>query len=141
MHQQPEDWLSLFEVMALELPLGLQRFLLGATEAESEIEAAAAKAHHGLVNLASAVVNTIYVRSGFWDVALDAFNSMVRAQQLTQAVARVCAAAIGPSIGLASISDVEALQDELIRLRRDFKELTERFAFQTDAAGGLRRVK
>jgi tagatose-1,6-bisphosphate aldolase non-catalytic subunit AgaZ/GatZ len=140
MYQKPEDWRSLFEAMALELPLGLQRLMLGAGEAELEVEEAASKAHHAWVNLASTMVNAVYVRTGFWDFALDALNSTMRAQRLGQAAAKVVVAALGPAIGLASISDVEALQDELTRLRSDFKDLSEKFEFQTGAASRLRRV-
>src|SRR6266496_1440822 len=85
MYQKPEDWHSLFEAMALDLPLGLQRLMLGAGEAELEVEEAASKAHHAWVNLAGTMVNAVYVRTGFWDFALDALNSTMRMQRLGQA--------------------------------------------------------
>jgi tagatose-1,6-bisphosphate aldolase non-catalytic subunit AgaZ/GatZ len=140
MYQKPEDWHSLFEAVTLDFPLSMQRLLLGADEAGVELEQAASKAHHAWVNLASAMVNTLYVRTGFWDFVLDNFNGAMRIQRLAQAAARVVVASFGPTIGLASTADVDALQDELSRLRRDLKLLNEQLLYQT-SAGGLRRVK
>jgi tagatose-1,6-bisphosphate aldolase non-catalytic subunit AgaZ/GatZ len=140
MYQNPEDWRSFFDAMALELPFGLQRLMLGAGEAELEVEQAASKAHHAWVNLTSTMINALYVRTGFWELALDALNSTIRMQRLGQAVAKVVVAALGPAIGLASVSDVEALQDELTRLRSDFQDLSEKFEFQSRAASRMQRV-
>lgn len=141
MYEKPEDWLVLFEAVGVELPLGLQRLLLGAPEGESEVEQAVSKAHHAWVSLASAAVNALYVRTGFWDVTLEAFNSLLRTQRLAQTMMRVLVAGLGPSLGVASSSEVEALRDDLIRIRRDLRDLTARGEPPSLAAGGLRRIK
>ena len=124
MYQTPEDWRSFYEAMAVELPLGFQHLLAGASEAEIEIEQASSKAHHAWVNLASSVVNTIYVRTGFWDVMLDGLNAAIRVQQLAQALAKVCILAFGPAVGIAPVSEIDAIHDELRRLRQDFSAIT-----------------
>jgi hypothetical protein len=141
MYQKPEDWRSLFEAVIIELPLGMQRLLLGAADAGVEVEQSVSKAHHSWINLANAMFDALYVRTGFWEAVLDNFNSVLRVQRLAQSAAKVFVAALGPSIGLASISEVDALQDEIIRLRRELKELQRKLESHPGAEMGLRRVK
>jgi hypothetical protein len=141
MYQEPEDWRSLLEAVMLELPMGVQRLFLGAADAGVEVEQSTSKAHHAWTSLATAMIDTIYVRTGFWEAALDNLNAVLRVQRVAQAAAKVFAAALGPSIGLASISDVDALQDEIVRLRREIKELHRKVELQTGVEAALRRVK
>lgn len=141
MYQKPEDWRAFLEAISIELPLGVQRLLLGANDAVVEVEQAASKAHHSWVNLANTLIDTIYVRTGFWEAALDHLNAALRVQRLAQAAAKVFVAAFGPSIGLASTSDVDALQDEVSRLRRELRELRQKLEFQSGVESALRRVK
>jgi hypothetical protein len=140
MHQKPEDWRNFLEALLVELPLGVQRLWAGAGEGGVEIELAASKAHHAWISLANALVDAVYLKTGFWEIALDNLNSILRLQRLAQAAAKVFVAAFGPSIGLASISDVDALQDEIGRLRREVRELRQKLEFHP-GEGGLRRVK
>lgn len=141
MYQKPEDWRSLFEAMMLELPVGTQRLFLGAADAGVEVEQSASKAHHAWTSLATAMVDAVYVRTGFWEAVLDNLNAILRVQQLAQAATKVFVTALGPSIGLASISDVDALQDEIIRLRREIKDLNRKLESHPGLEAGLRRVK
>jgi hypothetical protein len=141
MYQKPEDWNSLLEALAVDLPLGLQRHLLGEAEADTEVEEAASKAHHAWMNLATAMINAVYLRTGFWDLVLDNLNTAVRAQRLAQAAARVFVAAIGPTVGLASVSDLDALQDELSRLRNHLNSITKQLDYHASPPNVLRRIK
>ena len=141
MYQKAEDWLALLESLSVDLPLAVQRRLLGCVEAEQEVEQAASKAHHAWVNLANAAVNALYLRTGFWDLALEGFNYLVRLQRLAQGAASVVATGLGPSIGLASASEVDALAEEVIRLRHELRDFSATLESQTGATGGLRRIK
>jgi hypothetical protein len=138
--QRSEDWLALFEALSVDLVVAVQRRMLGADAAEWEIEEASSKALHAWIGLANATVNALYVRTGFWDVALDSFNWLVRWQRMCQAMAKVIVAGLGPSIGLASASEAEAVQDDLQRLRREFRALSA-IIQEPGSLGGLRRIK
>ncbi len=141
MYQKPEDWRSLFEAVLFELPAGMQRLLLGAADAGVEVEQSASKAHHAWTSLTGAMIDAVYVRTGFWDAVLDNLNAVLRVQRLAQAAAKVLVAALGPSIGLASTSEIDALEDEIIRLRRELNDLHRKLELQPGAETGLRRVK
>jgi hypothetical protein len=140
MHQKPEDWRAFLEALLVELPLGVQHLLAGAGDGGMEVEQAVSKAHHAWIGLANALVDAVYLRTGFWEIALDNLNTVLRMQRLAQTAAKVFVAALGPSIGLASTSDVDALQDEITRLRREVRELHQKLEFHP-GEGGLRRVK
>ncbi len=141
MYQKPEDWHSLFQAVSIEIPASLQRFMAGDTQASADFEQAASRAHHACLNLAGAMINSLYVRTGFWDFVPDNSNGAARMQRLAQAGARVFLASFGPWLGIAPVAEVDALQDELIRLRRELNGLYRKLETQTGAGGGLRRIK
>lgn len=59
---------------------------------------------------------------------------------MSQAMAKVIVAGLGPSIGLASASEAEAVQDDLQQLRREFRALSATIQ-EPGFLGGLRRIK
>ncbi len=72
--QRSEDWLALFEALSVDLVVAVQLRMLGGDAAEWEIEEPSSKALHSWISLANATLNALYVRTGFWDLALDSFN-------------------------------------------------------------------
>ncbi len=109
-----------------ELPLALQKWMLGMGQGSHEVEEAALKACQAWTTLANESVERVYQAQGFVGLMTSSVKHFVQCHR----VARDFMESMAPGFGLfksgSSGAEVEELRDAVNKLRREVRQLTAR---------------
>lgn len=117
---------GLVEASMWELPLALQKWMLGMGEGSHEVEEAALKACQAWTTLANESVERVYQAQGFVGLMTSSVKHFVQCHR----VARDFMESMVPGFGLfkngSSGAEVEELREAVNKLRREVRQLTAR---------------
>jgi hypothetical protein len=117
---------GLVEASIWDLPLALQKWMLGMGEGSHEVEEAALKACQAWTTLANESVERVYQAQGFVGLMTSSVKHFVQCHR----VARDFMESMVPGFGLfknsSSDAEVEELREAVNKLRREVRQLTAR---------------
>ncbi len=116
---------GLLEASMWELPLALQKWMLGMGKTGSqEIEEAVLKACQAWTNLANESVERVNQAHGFVSLMTASVKNFVQCQRMARGFMESLMPAFGSRKGGASASEIEEIREGLSKLRREVRQLT-----------------
>ena len=115
-----EDLAGFYEAALLDLPIAAAQRLIGAAD-EKSLKRVGWKAYDAWVRLANEVANQVYANRTVAAVTGGAFETVLRAQRVGDALASAFFGNLWPAIGVPTSSQVRALRDEVIELREELR--------------------
>jgi hypothetical protein len=132
--------LSLVEASVWEVPLAIQKWMLGMGQDSNEIEEAVLKACQAWTNLANQSMERVFQAQGFVGLMTASVKHLVQCQRMARDFLESLAPGKTGSGSGANAGEVEELREAVGRLRRDVRALTARVNLMdrrepADAAG------
>jgi hypothetical protein len=116
---------GLLEASMWELPLALQKWMLGMGKTGSqEVEEAVLKACQAWTNLANESVERVNQAHGFVSLMTASMKNFVQCQRMARGFLESLMPAFGSPKGGASASEVEEMREGMNKLRREVRQLT-----------------
>ena len=132
---------GLLEASMWELPLALQKWMLGMGKSGSqEVEEAVLKACQAWTNLANESVERVNQAHGFVSLMTASVKNLVQCQQMARGFMESLMPDLGFSRESASASEIEELREGMNKLRREVRQLTAKVNLlngQDEARNGL----
>jgi hypothetical protein len=122
--QVAEDLAGFYEATLLDLPIAAVQRLTGAAD-EKALSRAGWKAYDAWIRLANEFTNQIYANRTFAAAAGGAFETLLRAQRAGDALSSAFFGNLWPALGIPTVSQVNALRDEVIELRDELRARSE----------------
>lgn len=118
---------GLLEASMLELPLALQKWMLGTgKKGGREVEEAVLKACQAWTNFANENVEKVYQAQGFMNLMTASMKNLVQCQRMLRDFIETMVPGPGFSKPSASSAEIEEMREGLNKLRREVRQLTAR---------------
>jgi hypothetical protein len=126
MQHNEKSWMDLFEASAWEFPMAFQKWVMGETEANQEVEDTALKAYHAWVSLANESVDRFYQTKGFTELITGSLNWLLQWQRLGRSMANTMLPGAMPEIQNGANGEDRVIDHMVQRLGREVRQLTAR---------------
>jgi hypothetical protein len=117
---------GLIEASMWELPLALQKWMLGMGKGGNEVEDAALKACQAWTTLANEGVERVYQAQGFVGLMTSSVKHFVQCHRVARDFMESMVPGFGMLKGGSSDTEIEELREAVSKLRREVRQLTAR---------------
>jgi hypothetical protein len=117
-----ENLFNLAEAAIVDLPVAAAKRLAGSSN-ERDLHEAGWKAYDAVVAIANDATNRVFTTPAIAGLTSRSLEGAVRWQRLNNAVSGAFFAALWPSIGLPTATEVQAARDELSEIRDEIQAL------------------
>jgi hypothetical protein len=117
-----ENLFSLAEAAIVDLPIAAAKRLAGGAD-ERDLHEAGWKAYDAAVAIANDATNRVFTTPAIANLTSRSLEAAVRWQRLNNALSGAFFAALWPSLGLPTATEVQAARDELVDLRGEIQAM------------------
>jgi hypothetical protein len=126
MGNNEKSWMELFEASTWEFPMAVQKWMMGGTEANQQVEDVALKAYHAWISLANESVDRFYRTKGFTELMTGSLNWLLQWQRLGRSMADTMTPGGMAESRSGAEGEDRALDETVQRLGREVRQLTAR---------------